>query len=137
MNWDLEELPWDSAWNNLISNTHMLKVSNKVKPIFYPVGLKALVIVKTASLMWEVWGRRLGWDTKIPYDILRQGNVWKQSTLKLLSLNTLHWITLNLLNETYLRMPIVWLSIQLNKSKECTKIQHHLAIKYQFSYWQI
>ena len=106
-NLDLEELATDRAlgitWD---SNTDMLKfnVSKKVVPetkkgilsaissIFNPMGLIAPVIVKIKLLIQELWKRGLDWDTKIPDDLLRQWDIWKQNVAKLSSLSIPRWI---------------------------------------------
>ena len=107
VNLDIEELPTERALGiTCDSNTDMLKfkVSNKVVPetkrgilsaissIFDPMGLIASVIVEIKLLIRELWRRRLDWDTKIPDDLLRQWNIWKQNVVKLLSLSIPRWV---------------------------------------------
>ena len=95
----VQGITWDS-------NTEMLNfnVSNKIVPKrqkgilsaiswnLDPMCLVAPVIVKIKLLIQELWRRGFEWDTKIPDDLLKQWNIWKQNVVKLSSLNIPHWI---------------------------------------------
>ena len=134
VNLDLEELHIDRSlritWD---SNTVMLNVSNMVVPetkrgmlsaissIFDPMSLIAPMIVKIKLLIQELWRRGLDWDNKIPDDLLRQWNIWKQSPVKLSSLSIPHWINFSSNSEIVqlhiFTEALVWLTEQLHTSK--------------------
>ena len=111
----------------------MLNISNMVVPetkrgmlsaislIFDPMSLIAPTIVKIKLLIQELWRRGLDWDNKIPDDLLRQWNIWKQSAVKLSSLSIPHWINFSSNSEIVqlhiFTEALVWLTEQLHTSK--------------------
>ena len=50
------------------------------------------IIIKIKLLIQELWRRGLNWDTKIPDDLLRDWNTWKENVIKMLSLKLPRWI---------------------------------------------
>ena len=95
-NLDLEEILTDRVlvitWD-AITNMLKFKASNKVvtetkSGVFSAIGslfdtldLKDPVIVKIKLSVQELWRRGLNWDIKVPDDLLRKWNIWRENVI--------------------------------------------------------
>ena len=79
------------ASNKVVTETKM-DVFSAIGSLFYPLDLKNLVIVKIKLSVQELWRRGLDWNTKIPDELLREWNIWRENVIKLSLLNLPRWI---------------------------------------------
>ena len=79
------------ASNKVVTETKR-DVFSAIGSLFYPLDLKNSVIVKIKLSVQELWRRGLDWNTKIPDDLLREWNIWRENEIKLSLLNLPRWI---------------------------------------------